>query len=509
MSPRITAALAATALGFAAAWLFSGHNDFPFFYHPDESAKVEQVKTRDYNFHHPMLMLAATEAHLGGARGTSDPQTIVEAGRFVSATFAAVAVAAFSLLAWMRAGWLAMTATGLLLLCNQQLFELAHYMKEDPALLVGVALSFLAMAWYQLRQDWAAALCCGIACGVAISGKYIGAVMLPCAAIVIALAPRATWKQRGLHGCIVLAAGLLFFALTNLPLLTDLATFRASFGREMEFVVEGSKGMTRRVPHAVYLNVFADNTTPLIWLLLAVYYVQFWRTRRTQDAASWVTAVFPLALMIALSFSPKTNDRYFLPLTATFYYLAALGLREASSVLLPLWKPALRNYANTIGAALLLAALAFEAPRFIDVFRAFQRDDRRELAEFIRTHLPASARIAQDNRVMLPDERNRKRGRIINDLPQTVTGGDRYAAELGNLDELRAKGVSHIAVSESNYGRFFLKSLVAKGEYRGEYDRNREFYERLFREGKLLFERPRSTVIYLHPGLKLYELPPS
>ena len=41
-----------------ALMLNTRHNWFPYFYHPDESAKVAQVMTGNWNYHHPMLLLA-------------------------------------------------------------------------------------------------------------------------------------------------------------------------------------------------------------------------------------------------------------------------------------------------------------------------------------------------------------------------------------------------------------------------------------------------------------------
>lgn len=507
LRPDAAAVLLAVAMALLALWLFAARNDFPFFYHSDESAKVEQVMSRDYNFHHPMLLLTATQLWLGEP---ADQQRTVEAGREVSALLAAIAVGAFTLLAWLRAGWLAAFAAGLLLSFHQQMLELAHYMKEDPALLAGVALTLLALTGYQRRPGWATAVAMGIGCGVAVSGKYVGAIGFACAAIVLLCAPGVAGRRRALHGLIVLGAALAVFVAVNLPLLADLTAFRASFDREMAMVAHGSKGMTRQVPHTVYLSIFRENTTPAIWVLLGIYYTQLWHRRREHDAATWVMALFPIALTIAFSFSPKTNDRYYLPVTATFYYLAALGLVELATVVLPARKPAWRARAAWLGIGLIAVALALEFPRFYEVRRAFLLDDRSDLAGFIRERLPAHAKIAQDERVMLPDARNRKRDRIVADLPQQIVSGpERYAAELGDLDQMRAAGFTHVAVTESSYGRFFLKNLVAKDDYRGEHARHRDFYERLFREGELLFERPRGTVIYLHPGLRLYALPAS
>lgn len=504
--PGCVLALIMLVLSF---WIYTRHNQFAFFYHSDESAKVEQVITRQYNFHHPMLLLSTTELLYGEAGDVKSPteqQRVVETGRLVSAIFTAIAVEALTLLAFLRAGWLAAIATGLLLTFNQQLFELAHYMKEDPALLLGVALSFLTLALYEKKRIWGAALCCGLACGVAVSGKYMGAMMFGCALPVFIFGGALTPGRRALHISLLLLGALLVFALVNLPLLRDLETFRASFSREMDLVAHGSKDMARSVPHTVYLSIFRQNTTPAIWLLLGVFYFQFWKTRRTQSAASWALALFPIVLTLVFSFSPKTNDRYYLPVTAVIYYLSALGLVDLVKTILPHWKSELEMRWKQTGAAVILVALLCEAPKFYDVFHAFQHDDRHELAGFIQEKLPPGARIAQDERVMLPDERNRKRGRIVLDLKQKAISGKTYAANLGTLDALRAKGYTHVAVSHSNYGRFFLDSLDVKDEKREEVERQRAFYEQLFAEGELLFERERGTVIYLHPGLRLYSI---
>jgi hypothetical protein len=45
----------------------------------------------------------------------------------------------------------------------------------------------------------------------------------------------------------------------------------------MGMVVDGSKGVSRRVPNAIYLNIFADGTTPAVWLLPGVFCWSFWR----------------------------------------------------------------------------------------------------------------------------------------------------------------------------------------------------------------------------------------
>ena len=164
----------AVALFVATLTLHTRHNDFPYFYHPDEAEKVRQVMTGDWNFHHPMLLLTATKAVVAAvaARGAKLPeQGVVEAGRWVSAGCVAAAVVALALLAFVWRGWTASLAAGGALLFHHQLFELSHYMKEDSALLAGVAWTFLAaFLFWRKPGAWRAALL-GAAVAVAISGK--------------------------------------------------------------------------------------------------------------------------------------------------------------------------------------------------------------------------------------------------------------------------------------------------------------------------------------------------
>ena len=136
-------AVLAMALFAGCLALDTRHNGFPYFYHPDESAKVDQVLTGEWNFHHPMLLLSATTVAVETRGVARSDQQVVEAGRWISAAFVAGAVVALALLAFAWRGWTASLAAGGALLLHHQLFELAHYMKEDSALLFGMALTFL------------------------------------------------------------------------------------------------------------------------------------------------------------------------------------------------------------------------------------------------------------------------------------------------------------------------------------------------------------------------------
>jgi hypothetical protein len=406
---------------------------------------------------------------------------------------------------------------------HHQLYELAHYMKEDTALLLGVASAFLCALAFEQRPTRFRAALLGVACAVAISGKYIGVISL-------AVAAPALWGgwRSGRKADLAWCAGalLMTLALVNAPLLSDLSGFKASFSREVDLVVEGQGDSTRQIPHMLYWNVFVDNTNPVMWLLLAAFLSRCGRHRASFSRTQWTAILFPFIYALVLSFSPKENDRYFLPATALFTVLAALGIKDAAH-LLSLWLTAWGGTAHperlleararhriAVAAAgvLLVVQLtgwAGTKPGWLRYDAAFQRDDLRELIAWMKTNLPADALIVADSRVGLPNPQRKKHAARAAEIPQRLIV-KKLAAEVaektGTVDELRAKGVTHVAVSESSYGRFFRGDLRAKDNKGEKFTRAKAFYEELLRDGELVFERDRGTVIYLHPGIRMYRI---
>ena len=152
----------------AGVWLFNRHADFPCFYHPDEPGKARQLLTRRFNFHHPLLLLQTTRVAIWIRRPPLTPQPVVETGRMVSAIFATGAVACFILLAAHMYGTAAAACVGALLLANSQLYELAHYMKEDTAFTFGIAAFFLALTRCWLRPSTTLFAVLGAAAALAV-----------------------------------------------------------------------------------------------------------------------------------------------------------------------------------------------------------------------------------------------------------------------------------------------------------------------------------------------------
>jgi hypothetical protein len=491
-------ALWSLALFSATLWLNTRFNQFPYFYHPDEPVKVEQIRTGNWNYHHPMLLLTATEMVVKICDVPAREQSIVEAGRWVSAAFAGVAIVLFSLLALAWRGWPAAIATGLALLLHHQFFELAHYLKEDTALVFGVALTFLvAFRFAQRPVVWSASLL-GLASACAISGKYLGVVVLAVALPLLWCTPR---EGRATRIFAFLAALVGTLLIINLPLILHPSAFARSFDREMELVVRGQQGATHRVPHALYLNIFRDNTTPVMWVLLIVFLAERWRERRDLSLVEWLLIAFPFAFTLILSFSPKSNDRYYLPASGIFTLFAAIGALDAAQ-LLKQWIP-LRW--GKLGLIVLLVGA--QLPTWYRYETAFLEDDNREMLDWVRVNLPANAFIAKDSRVLLPDPDNKRDATRFAPMPQKIIAS-KFAADIGTINELRRLGVTHVAISESDYGRFFLDGLKIKPSEATEFERRKAFYTELLRDGLLVFIRERETVLYLHPGIRIYQMPP-
>ena len=462
------------------------HRDFAWYYHPDEGGKIEQVLTGKWNFNHPMLMLRVAKLALDASGAPRDPQSVVEIGRAVSATFTAIAVVALSLFAFQWRGWYAALAAGGALMLHHQLFELSHYMKEDSALLCGLALALLALGHFEAKPTLANAALLGGACALAISGKYIGAIVL------LATGPTLMRAGGGRRRVVFFAALVVVLIAVNWPLVADFRTFFASFTRETTFVVEGQKGITRSVPHAQYWNVFIDNTTLPIWLLLVLFLTARWGGWRAITLTRWHLVAFPFVYALVLSFSPKSNDRYFLPATAVFTVFAALGVPDVARLFG-------RKWTACIAAGVLVG---WQVPSWLRYERAFQTDDSRELQAFCRNSMSKPVVIAKDSRIWLPDPG--KPDCVPADvIPQKVIPS-KFVADLGTLEELRAKGIQVVVVSESDYGRFFLKSLRPKEGEEDVFAKRKAFYESLFLQGTLMAEWKRGTVIYLHPGIRVY-----
>lgn len=492
------------ALFFVASLLlFTRNNTFPFDYHPDEDGKAYQLIHRERNYHHPLLMLNATDLAvlLSGTPRTS--QAVVVTGRWVSAAFAAGAVALLVVLGVRRGGWPAAAVLGVLTAGHEALFQAAHFLKEDTALVFGIALFLLAADYFVRRPSAGTLRFLAIGAAVATSGKYIGVLALAFALPLVWRTGAALGAGRWKHFSLIFLG---VFVLLNVPPTTHASSPFKSLKREVGGVTEGHRGLQRDVPHAKYVSVLrGDVPAPLLWLA-GLHVAALLATARRRTGAEWSVALLPIVYFAILSCSPKTAGRYLLPASTLACVMAGLGLVDVARLLtLRAGKAAAAATALLVlggGTALARAQL----PLLQTTMKDFTLDDRIALAAWIRQHVPAGAILVEDGRVNLEapapgDESGKPR------VPQHVYSAD-FAADFGPLETLRSWGQVYVVVSPKTYDRFFSSSLKPGAKEKALFDWRKAFYAELFAQGELMLKLPSRGIVYLQPGLLLYRLPP-
>jgi hypothetical protein len=504
MSSIRSGVLVALVVFAGAMVLFTDHATAPFYYHQDEPGKVLQVIHRRKNFHHPLLMLSTAEVARkvvlhGGAE--DDPQRVVEMARRIMAVFAAASSALLALLATRRLGALAGLAVGLLTVTNPLHYELAHYFKEDPAFLFGIVACALAAQLYWTRRSPGSVTLLGVAAGIAAAGKYVGAAFVPVAAALAAGTgegtPRERWKRAGK----VVGFSLLTWLILNYRAVRSPVRFWHGLNEETGKALLGNHGMVNEVPHAYYFAVQGDYggawipALAILWLAFAL-----WRPRKVA-VAEWFLAGVALVAMAAFSFTPKTSTRYYLPIAVTLCFLAATGVFHWAA-LAGARGPRFRIPAAVLAFVLCAVAAWGQWGDTREFQKGLQTDDRAELVRAVAA-LPPTAIVVQDQAAGLPEPGRLWYHEGLTPLPQKVIGA-KQACDLGSIAELRAQGVTHLALNAKTYGRYFKPGLIVKDH--GAVAAKRAFYETALEQGKVLREWKLGRVRHFQPGLVLVDI---
>ncbi len=527
-------------------FLTSRNNEYPFYYEKDAHSKVAQVVSGYRNFYHPMLMLNATDVGLRVANLERTEHNAVVVGRWFMAFCTAAAVAAFALLAYRLRGPLAAICVGVLLMTHNLVFELAHFFKEDPALLMGLALAFLAMQHFSERPSRANAVWMAIGCALAVSGKYVGIAAFIMALYLLWLRGRTPGGARrpmpwGLFIGVFVAVTLLL----NYQIVTRFQEFLAGFEIEMKDVSRPSK--RKDIPHLGQAGaVFTKLVHPWIFILAAIQ-IALTLVRRPRKPVEWLLFLYPAIFLVVLLYSPRLFTRHFLPVIAFLCVLAGFGLPALVELVWAAFKkviPPLRRTPAWVPVVLVLVllGLAFrqaQRPMLWKRYKAFQHPTREMLIAYVNEHLPTNAVIATDRNTFLVDPEGNPR----EDLPvrcQVLMKG--RLAYFESVDALYELGVTHIAAHSRSSPRLFAKGASGKAARKGEreddpaedveresdetapngppveaerdltkmrnYMQGKEFYEELVKVVEEVTYIPSGRTAYIAPALKLFKLKP-
>jgi hypothetical protein len=471
------------------------NNAFPYYYHLDEPLEVRMILHGLTNFHHPLLMGNTTLLLCQMPGVEQNPQAVAEVGRWCMAVFGALASVAFAWVGFRFAGAAGGLAAGLLVALHPLLVELAHFYKEDPALLFGVAVSFLSITRYWDRSTLGNAALLGVANGLAFSGKYIGIVLLIPSFLVIAQArPRV---QYGRKFAVLILGFLATVMAVNFQLVRGVRQLFTGVGREVALLDAGGGAgwITNK-----YVGVFFENSHFLVLIFAGWFAVRLLFNWRERTLPEFLILFFPLAFALMISLTPKTAERYFLPVSALVCLMAGIGLADFCRNF-PLLTRRSRWQQNAVFAILLAVSCGIFGGVVADRLEGFGHDTRRRLADYITANLPLDAVIVQDRRAQLVEVSGKEKEARAFSVPQRVLS-NQYAADFGSVSELRAKQIYYVVLM---VGQKYKDHGGARVKNRGEYDR---FVKEVMDVGELLWEERSRPPRVVNPHLALYRLPP-
>jgi hypothetical protein len=477
-------------------WMNTRYNDFPLFFHPDEPSKASQIVTQQWNFRHPQLLLNSTRVMAAVVGAGENWQKIAEAGRWVSAGFAAGAVVLFVLMARWEHGYVTAIVAGALMTLSRSLVTYSHYMKEDTALLLGISACFVALVWLWRCGGLWQALVVGMACGLAASGKYIGIVMLPIALVLLCRQPDLIRTGRRIQAAAIMFAGMaVVFCAFNFPMFMHPDWLWRGLGGETQHVLSDHHGL--QVDYWRW-NVLSLLYGEIFWPVLllgcatAIWTAATWRQR---PMSLRLVVIFALGYLAMLAVSRIEAARYLLPVVLLLHYLAAVGVVCFSQWLTPR-TPVAQGAVLTCLCAMLLVPKAFTV---VDYLGQFRDDSRLQLRAWAASHLEQTAQVIQESCVAMPLTLPGVEAKVVT---------EQFAVSRGGPRELRQAGFDYVVVSHTAYRRFFDASRPTS-QSQAWYESCRRRYMELFQQGELVWSAdPQGQAVgpFTNPSLRVYRL---
>jgi hypothetical protein len=426
---------------------------FPITWHPDELGKAIQIQSWSFNFYHPQLLLRLTDVARFFYQPDDTTRTLVLTGRLVSAAATAAAVSVFGIIVARRFGILLGLAAAVLVGITPTVFVNAHFFKEDSTLLFGCALVLLALQSVELNPSNRNTIMLGIAVGVACSAKYIGALLLIPALLVIGKEQRF----------VVCAGAAITFAIINVAGFFGPIAFVKGVVFEINHVTS-SHGGVQFGPSSYATGRFLLSSTALIFVLVwlsGLVWVSWnafstWSESNGNQVPRYEVAIYltPLLFMGAIQLSRAVLPRYLVPVSAMVTLAALWTLaRFVADGKVKFARPA-AALLLCIGAAITINSFTASASIFLD-----------------------PPRLKLDPTLLR--------------LPQTVEIIFPVPVDDGlSIEGLRLAGFTHIVTSGGNYDRLFDpagKIVWPVAEKRKRY------YEEVFQNLRILHEEPAGT----------------
>ena len=476
-----------------------GH-DFPIAYHADEAGKVMQVLGKlDRNHKHPPLLLdLSSVTHKLSGHRDGLPQ-VVAAGRLVSAIAGALSVVMLTAMSHWLAGKLSALLVGIMLAGCPSLIIFSHYMKEDALLLMGIAAVFLASTAFWQKSRWWTVMLLAIACVITILAKYIGVVMLLCAVVLFMCRLRSLEKrQRYTLSLSFILSMIAAFILLGYHWWANWDDAIKGLAYEWNHVRSGHIDLKLSLLGALRYYAWNIPWQMRYWSILPGILGIFWLMKASDKP---VNIIARLAISLCLIYGTLlvigrvAGDRYALPVVVLITWLAAMCLARLITT------RKTRQLRQRLGVLVFMLVVGACGCQVYQVIYQFDHDGRPAMGQWVRANLNASHHLVEDLYCAMPDQRYPVQVELFGHWEPQIRM-KRYAAAFGTLSELRAKGVTHVAVCNYSYDRFIntkgLEPTQVDPKAFARIQHCRTFYTQLFATGNVVWSHhPR----YKLPGL--------
>jgi hypothetical protein len=491
------------AVFFAGFFWFTRGNGFPSFYNPEEEIRASQLISGDWDLHRPLMSAFTTKVLKGIFHVPSEMQAVVHLGRSVSAFFAVGSIVCLSLAIYILGSSAAAGFLALLLLCQHQFFDLAHTMSENSALMFGSSLTLLAIVLLEEKATVLRALFLGVSVAIAVSAKYIGALLIiPAVIAVLRYGDREFRLNRVIEFALGLVLSILvvnFSAVADLPL-TSLYVVQ-DLGSAFASTPHGIKNLL----HGPYWLALWRNTTPPIWVMLGISLCLLWVRRRKLRVSEMMLVLFPLIYFLFLLFSPSSDLR-FLPVIGFSYAFAVAGVAWMAELLSDA-REEVRGWLLPVLFAVCIGACFIEFLRGYPYYVAFNWDQRREMLTWMDGNLPPGSKVSADPSALIPNLVAATKQKYRFDL--LLVGFSKVSDVEPRLEQVAEAGVNYVVVSQSDYESLFGGTVSVARINDQSVGAAKQFYSDLFKKGTLVWSRSRGPVPQLQPGLEVFHVPKS
>ncbi len=480
---------------------FTHGNRYPSFYNPEEEIRASQVITGDWDLHRPLLSAFATKLLKAVLHVPDDLQSVVQLGRTVSAFFAIGSIICLALSVYLLGSSAAAALLAFLLLCQHQFYDLAHTMSENSALMFGSSLTLLAIILIEQKPTVPRALLLGVSVAIAISAKYVGALLFIPALIAVL---RSGGRELRVNRVMEFTLGLLFaLLLINFAAVTELPSTALDVLEDLGSAFASTPDGFKNLLHGTYWLALWRNTTPAIWVMLGISLSVLWFRRRYLTMSEILLVLFPFVYFLLLLFAPSSDLR-FMPVVGFTYAFAVAGVAWMAELISAAGEQ-MRGWLMPALFAVCLAACFFEFLRGYPYYAAFNVDERLEMLDWMDGNLQPGSKVLADPSVLLPKLLAETKQKYRFDL--LADGFPKAVEDQSLLKQIIAAGADYVVASASDYKSLSSRGASVARVNNQSLNATKQFYSELFKKGTLIWSRSQGPVPYLQPGLEVYHVP--